>query len=230
LSIQPETIHHDASPGIRILIADPNALYREALQSLLSQEPGLSVVGIAANGREAVKRVRELRPDILLLDMLMTDPSALETLRRIERDSVPVRTIVFANKWEKVRIMEALKLGARGVMDKRAAIELVFKSIRAVASGEYWLARDSISDLVRCVRATDAPPGSEKGERNSGLTPRELDIVNSVVDGFSNKDIAQKLSISEQTVKHHLTRIFEKTGVANRLELALLAMQGPLHD
>lgn len=228
MSPQSPAKREGGKTGIRILVADPNAMYRDALECLLGREEGLQLVGLASTGKEALEMARRLRPDVLLLDMMTANPSALETLRRLQNSSSPVRTIVFANKSENSRILEALKLGACGVVHRHAALDLLFKGIRAVAAGDYWVGHENICDLVNCVRTADAPAVSPKAGRSAGLTPRELDIVNSVVDGRTNKDIAQMLSISEQTVKHHLTRIFEKTGVANRLELALQAMQGSL--
>ncbi len=109
-------------------------------------------------------------------------------------------------------------------MLRDAPTQAVIKSIRAVMAGEYWIARENISDLVHVLRASQKRAPKEKKQRNRRLTARELEVVSAVVAGYTNKDIAQKFSLSEDTVKHHLTNIFDKLGVSNRLELAILAI------
>ena len=121
-------------------------------------------------------------------------------------------------------VVEALQLGARGVVLKHSPPDMLFKSIRSVVAGEYWVGRERVADLVEMMRRRQA--ASEVSARNPtlGLTPRELQMVAAVVDGCSNGDIACKFSISPKTVKHHLTNIFDKLGVSNRLALALFAV------
>jgi DNA-binding NarL/FixJ family response regulator len=125
---------------------------------------------------------------------------------------------------EKRDIVEALQLGARGVVLKEAATQLVTKSIRTVMAGQYWVGREAVTDPKQYLRQMMPRYSQKDQERTFGLTPRELQIIGAIVSGTTNKDIAQKFSISEDTVKHHLTRIFDKTSVANRLELALFAI------
>jgi two-component system, NarL family, nitrate/nitrite response regulator NarL len=116
----------------------------------------------------------------------------------------------------------ALQLGAAGVVLKTAPPDLLFKSIRAVILGQHWIGRECVSDLVQALRSyAEAPPAPRV---RFGLTPRELEITSAVVGGFSNKEIAKKFVLSEDTVKHHLTNIFDKVGASNRLELALFAV------
>jgi len=208
---------------IRILIADDHALFREAMRNLLDREPDLSVIGEAGTGQEALELAGTLKPDILLLDLLMPQFSGMEVLSRLAKQPVHLRTILLADSPDKSRIVEALKLGARGVVSKSTSTQMLLKSIRAVASGQYWIGHENVSDLVDCLRAANPKPEAQSTDR-SQLTPREVDIITSIVDGYTNKQIAEKLSISEQTVKHHLTNIFAKVGVTNRLELALFAM------
>ena len=214
----------DKSPeAIRILIADDHTIFRDGLRKLLEAEPGFRVVGEAADGAEAVKLVRRLRPEILLLDLAMPRHSGLEGLRELARSSMAVRTIILAATLEKAEIVEALQLGARGVVLKDAATRILFNSIRAVMAGQYWVGHEGMSDLVEALRDL-LPRGSGGTGKNFGLTPRELEIVAKIVAGFANKDIAREFSLSERTVKHHLTNIFDKVGVSNRLELALFAV------
>lgn len=215
------------STPIRILIADDHPIFRDGLRKLLEAEPGFQVVGEAADGVEAIKLVQQLKPDILLLDLAMPRLPGLETLRELTSVDWSVRTIILTAAIEKPQIVEALQLGARGVVMKEAATAMMLKSIRSVMEGEFWVGRESVSSLVTLLREATAAPQKPK---KFGLTSRELEVVAAIVSGYTNKDIAQKFSISEQTVKHHLTSIFDKLGVANRLELALFAVNNRLTD
>ena len=171
--------------------------------------------------------VRKLQPDVLLLDLAMPKMAGLETIRELATGASTCRIIVLAAAIERAQIVEALQLGARGVVLKHSAIALLFKSIRRVMTGEYWVGRESVADLVTHLRRQ---PSAETtpAKNNLGLTPRELQIVATVVAGYPNKDIAQHFSISEDTVKHHLSSIFDKLGVSTRLELALFAISHQL--
>ena len=217
------------SPEIRILIADDHPIFRDGLRRLLQAE-GLNVVGEAPNGEEAVKLARQLNPDILLLDVAMPLKPGLEALRELAEAKTPVRTILLTAAIERTQIVEALQLGARGVVLKESATELLLKSIQAVIRGEFWVGRESVSDLVQTLRDLMPPAGAEARKSKFGLTPRELEIISAIVAGYSNRDIAQKFSISEQTVKHHLTNTFDKLGVSTRLELALFAVNHGLTE
>ncbi len=209
---------------VRIVIADDHPVFREGLRRLLEAEPGFRVVAEAGDGAQAVERVRQHRPDVLLLDLAMPNVRGLEALRELAASSSPVHTILLTVAIETTQIVEALQLGARGVVLKHSASELLLKSVRTVMEGQYWVGRDTVSDLVQTLR--DLLPSARKAapRRRYELTPRELEIVGAIVEGFTNKDIAQKFALSEQTVKHHLTNIFDKLGVSNRLELALFAV------
>jgi DNA-binding NarL/FixJ family response regulator len=129
---------------------------------------------------------------------------------------------------EREQIVEALQLGARGVVLKDCGTEILMKSIRAVLAGEYWVGREPVSNLMQYLRGLMDSSTKISRQKRFGLTPRELDIVSAVVAGYANKEIAEHFKISEDTVKHHLSNIFDKTGVSTRLELALFAVNQAL--
>jgi two-component system, NarL family, nitrate/nitrite response regulator NarL len=212
----------DQAAGIRILIADDHAMFRKGLHSLLTAETGFTVIGEGECGEDAVRLARALRPDILLLDMAMPGLSGLEALTELAAAPIPVRTILLTASIEKPDVVKALKLGAAGVVLKTSQPAELFKCIRGVMTGQHWIGREAVSDLVEALRTLDEEAVSTRPR--FGLTPRELEVTSAVVSGFSNKEIAKKLVLSEDTVKHHLTNIFDKVGASNRLELALFAV------
>jgi len=174
---------------------------------------------------------RQLKPDILLLDLAMPKHPGLEALRELSvgaAGSNPVRVILLTAAAEKGQIVEALQLGARGVVLKDSATQLLLKAIHTVMAGEYWVGRESVSNLVQYLRTLMQSSSDEARQRKFGLTPRELEIVSAVVAGYSNKEIAEYFKISEDTVKHHLSNVFDKLGVSTRLELALFAVNQAL--
>jgi len=209
---------------VRIVIADDHPIFRDGLRKLLEQEPGLEVVGEAAHGEEAVRLVREERPDVLLLDLAMPRHPGFEALRALSDEPQGPRTIILTASIEKPQIIEALQLGARGVVLKESATELLLKSIRSVMAGQTWIGRESVTDLVQYLRSAEAQAQPAAPPKGFGLTPRELDIVATIVAGYSNREIARHLGISEDTVKNHLSNVFDKLGVSSRLELALFAV------
>jgi two-component system, NarL family, nitrate/nitrite response regulator NarL len=213
---------------VRIVIADDHPIFRDGLRRLLEAESDLKVIGEASDGAEAVRLARQLKPDILLLDLAMPKHPGLEALRDLGVSSTPVRVILLTAAAEKSQIVEALQLGARGVVLKDSATQLLLKAIHTVMSGEYWVGRESVSNLVQYLRTLVQSSSDEARQKKFGLTPRELEIVAAVVAGYSNKEIAEYFKISEDTVKHHLSNIFDKLGVSTRLELALFAVNQSL--
>ncbi len=217
------------SSPIRIVIADDHPIFRDGLRRLLESESDLKVIGEAQDGAEAVKLARQLRPEILLLDLAMPRHPGLEALRELSSTSgSSVRVILLTAAAEKAQIVEALQLGARGVVLKDSATQLLLKAIHTVMAGEYWVGRESVSNLVQYLRTLVQSSSEEARQKKFGLTPRELEIVSTVVAGYSNKEIAEYCKISEDTVKHHLSNIFDKLGVSTRLELALFAVNQSL--
>jgi two-component system nitrate/nitrite response regulator NarL len=214
-----------AERQIRILIADGQSIFREGVRKLLESEGGFQVIGEATTGDEALELVNDLRPDLLLLDFSMSRRTDLEILRRILKISPSLRTILLTVSIDKSEMLQALRFGARGVVPKQSESGTLFKSIRAVMAGEFWVSRNAIAALVEILRGPRK--SANTGSDTCGLTRRELDVIAAVVEGQVNKDIAHNFHLSEHTVKHHLTRIFEKLGVSNRVELAMYAVH---HD
>lgn len=212
----------DPSP-IRLLIADDHPVVRVGLRNMLLSDEHFQVLAEARDGAEALTLVKKLQPEILLLDLAMPNMPGMEALRELTSHETQTRTIVLTAKIEKQQILEALQLGARGVLLKDAAVEHLAACIRAVMQGQYWLDGRPVQNLVQVLReltAQTAPPP----RKTYGLTSRELEVVTLITEGCTNKDIATQFGISEETVKRHLTNIFNKLGVGNRLELALFAL------
>lgn len=216
-----ETTFRNENRLTRLLIADDHAIFRDGLRSLLETEGSYKVVGEAADGAQAVKLARELNSDILLLDLAMPRHSGLSALKDLAASPAPVRTIVLAAAVENREIVESFELGARAVVLKEWATKDLLQAIRTVLAGQYWVGREGVATLAEALRELRA---QDTRTRPFGLTQRELGIVELITASYRNKEIAEKFSISDQTVKHHLTNIFNKVGVSTRLELALFAV------
>jgi two-component system nitrate/nitrite response regulator NarL len=203
---------------------------REGLRRLLQAEEGLQVIGQAENGNQALNLVKTENPDILMLDTGTPGLSAIQVLRELSNTDTTCRVILLNASLDRTEILEVLRLGAKGVMTKTTTVAMMIKSIRTVMAGQYWIGRESVSDLIGCLvpkrRGDPATPFPGKAD----LTPRELQIVSAIAAGYANKEIASRLSVSEHTVKHHLSSIFDKLGVTNRLEVALFAIKHQLVD
>jgi two-component system, NarL family, nitrate/nitrite response regulator NarL len=212
------------APETRILIADRHALLREGLRSLIDEQPGFRVVGETSDGREVAKLAEDLKPDIFILDLHLPHISSLEMLQTIVKKTKKTRIILLAAAIERKQASEAFKSGARGIMRKDSDADSLYKCIRAVMSGQFWVMREAVSDVKQIIDAEGLPEEGTPKPKNFSLTHREMEILAAVVSGLTNREIAGRYSISEQTVKHHVTNIFDKLGVYNRLELALFAV------
>jgi DNA-binding NarL/FixJ family response regulator len=221
-----------ATQRVRIGLADDHQMFRDAVRLLLDAEPDLMVVGEASDGEEAVALTLQYEPDILLLDVAMPHGNGMPVLQQIAAASKATRIIMVTGAVEENELRQALRLGARGFVLKESGAEQLLESIRVVYGGEYFVGRECMADLVSAVRSRSVVIDGKTPRQKAdfGLTVRERQIVSAVVNAYQNKEIAEKFAISEKTVKHHLTNIFNKVGVSNRLELALFAVHHHLHS
>jgi DNA-binding NarL/FixJ family response regulator len=215
-----------SAPAARIVVADDHPIFCAGLRQLLDAEGGYEVVGEARNGADAVELIGALRPDLVLIDLNMPRMSGLEVLAELTRRAIASHPIVLTAAISRRDIVEVLRLGAHGVVLKESASEVLFAAIRTVLAGQCWVGRESVGDLLQYVHAQSAAVDRPKFR----LTPRERQVVAAVLDGLTNKDIARRFTLSEDTIKHHLSSIFDKVGVSNRLELALAAIAHGLLD
>jgi two-component system, NarL family, nitrate/nitrite response regulator NarL len=219
------------NPGIRVLIADDHPIVRDGLRKLLGLEEDIEVVGEAADGRQVIEQVQELEPDILLLDLRMPNLDGLSALQALQQTNKRTRVIVLTASEDKNEFVQAMKLGCSGIVLKQTAPDLIVKSIRKVNQGEIWLDSHTTAAVMRqfASPADSLQLSGGKARERSPLSQREREIVALVAQGYKNKEMAEKMFISEQTVKNHLHNIFDKLGVSDRLELALYAIHKGLH-
>jgi DNA-binding NarL/FixJ family response regulator len=224
------------APKIRIVVADDHPIFRDGLCRLLALEPDFEVVAQAQDGRQVLDVLQQHEPDILLLDLKMPGLDGLATLQRLQSGKHKTRVIVLTASEDKNEFVQAMKLGTSGIVLKQSATDLLIKSIRKVNAGEIWLDSNTTAAVMRqfATGADEAPaggtpPSSSRERERSLLSQREREIVALVAQGFKNKEMAEKMFISEQTVKNHLHNIFDKLGVSDRLELALYAIHNNLH-
>jgi DNA-binding NarL/FixJ family response regulator len=216
---------------IRVVIADDHPIVRDGLRKLLALEDDVEVVGEAGDGREVIERVQELEPDVLLLDLRMPNLDGLSALQALQQSNKSTRVIVLTASEDKNEFVQAMKLGCSGIVLKQTAPDLIIKSIRKVNAGEIWLDSHTTAAVMRQFASPldVAASGQGKSRERSPLSQREREIVALVAQGYKNKEMAEKMFISEQTVKNHLHNIFDKLGVSDRLELALYAIHKGLH-
>jgi DNA-binding NarL/FixJ family response regulator len=215
---------------IRIFIADRQKMFREALSQLLAKENDFEIVGNTGDGLDLLRSLPEVRPDILLIDLNLRRCSSVELLRHLDTLNMPVRPILLTDVNGKVALLDALRYGVHGIVWKHQPPKLLFKSIRSVMLGEYWINRSGIRKLVENLRALSVKVEQNTMLRADSLTPQQQHIVDLIAGGCSNNDIAKDLSISERTVKYHLTRIFHKLGVSSRIELARFTFKTPADE
>jgi DNA-binding NarL/FixJ family response regulator len=219
---------------IRLLVADNFPVVRAGLRTILSASSDIQIVGEAHDGPEAIERALELLPDVVLLELRLPNSEGLSVLRTLHSRAPQVKLILFTASENKDDFIEAMKLGCCGIVPKDAAPPLIAKCIQKVYAGEIWLDSNTTAAVIRQfaspmdnVMAQVA--ANAKPRERAQLSQREREIIVLIAQGYKNKEIAEKMFITEQTVKNHLHNVFDKLGVSDRLELALYAIHNSLH-
>jgi two-component system nitrate/nitrite response regulator NarL len=223
------------SAAIRVLIVDDQNLFRDGIANLLGAEAGIEVAGCADMVGVALDAIRDLRPDVALVGWPASSANCHKVFAAIQESKLKTRVIMLVNEELREDFFDAVRQGCCGIVAKQTSTELLIKSIRKVHAGEFWLDRVTTADVIRRL-AKKGPNNSNTGarlglrEHGGALSQREREIVNFVAQGFKNREMAERMFISEQTVKNHLHNIFDKLGVSDRLELALYAIHHNLHE
>ena len=243
-----------ATSTVSVILASDFPVFRDRIDAILGETPDVDVVACVEDKESLSKKAGEVTPDLVLLDLELSWDDICREVASLSQLGIP--TLVISDPMDSTRTIELLRSGGSGIIGRRTAPELLRKSLRAVAAGELWISRHVTFDVIRLLRGLERGqgPGSrsiagaldlleveKKGYtaeggvvpepvpvNTFGLTPRELEVTAAVVDGQTNKDIAETFGISVSTVKHHLTSIFDKLGVYNRVELVLFALNKDL--
>jgi DNA-binding NarL/FixJ family response regulator len=205
--------------SIRLVLADDHPIVLDGLETLFRLEPDFEIAARCVNGEETLVAVRLHRPDVLVLDIHMPRKDGIAVVRELQRDKLPTKVVLLAAVLEEEEVLEALRLGVRGMVLKELAPQMVVQCVRKVHAGEQWLEKHAFSRVV------DSLLRREAGEKEAAnvLTPREIEMVGMVARGLRNKEMSERLAISEGTVKIHLHHIYRKLKVENRVELILYA-------
>ncbi len=220
---------------IRVLVADSQPIVREGLRTVLGNQPGIQIVGEASDGMEAIDKSVHLDPDIVLMDVKLPRVDGLTVIRSIHTRAPRTKVLLFASSEHREDFVEAMKLGCSGVLLKEGPIQLIEKSLLKVQAGEIWLDSNTTAAVIRqfaapvTVEAHPVPVNGKPNRERMQLSQREREIIVLIAQGYKNKEIAEKMFITEQTVKNHLHNVFDKLGVSDRLELALYAIHNSLH-
>ncbi len=209
--------------AIRILVVDDHSVVRQGLRMFLGLDPDLEIVGEAENGAEAVRLAAELKPDVVLMDMLMPVMDGIAATSAIRRDLPDTEVIALTSVLEDEAVIGAVKAGAIGYLLKDTQSDELRRAIKAAAEGQVQLSPQAAARLMREVRTPEAAPAE-------GLTERETDVLRLIAQGLANKEIARELVIGEKTVKTHVSNILQKLGVQSRTQAALYAAQNGLAE
>lgn len=228
---------------IKVLIADAQPVVVEGIRSVLGDSGSVQIVGEAADGLETVSKAVQLDPDVVLMDLRLPRLDGLSVIRTLQTRAPRSKVLLFAAAESRDEFVEAMKLGCCGVLLKEGPLHLIEKSITRVHAGEIWLDASTTAAVIRqfsspgAVGAPEASTGgaaapalnSKPTRERTQLSQREREIIVLIAQGYKNKEIAEKMFITEQTVKNHLHNVFDKLGVSDRLELALYAIHNSLH-
>jgi two-component system, NarL family, response regulator LiaR len=212
-------------PDIRVLVVDDHAVVREGLRTYLSLQDGIEVVGEAADGQAAVMTAEALKPDVVLMDLVMPRLDGVGAMRELRRLLPSARVIVLTSFTEDDRILPAVQAGAAGYLLKTAQPSEVARAVRAAHAGEAVLDPGVAARLVEAIANPAGAPAPEK------LTPREREVLVLIGRGYANKRIALELGLSEKTIKTHVSHVLSKLGVTDRTAAAVYAVRaGLLHE
>lgn len=209
-----------ATKAARVLIADDQTLFRTGLARLLDEDPRVEVIGLAADGAEAVKQALKLKPDVVLMDLKMPNVDGIEATRQIIEADPAIKVLLLTTFEADNHVIQALKAGARGYVLKDSTAESIVNSIVAVVSGERVMASAVANRVLEMLTGTTTPK-----EFYDGLTVRELEILKLLANGMANKQIAFRLKISEKTVRNHVSNTYEKLGIYDRSQAVLYAVR-----
>ncbi len=201
--------------SIRVVLADDHPLILNGLKGLLTSEEGFEIVSVCTNGDEALDAVIKYKPDILVLDIRMPVKDGIAVLKEIHELALPVKVVLLAGGLNEKEATQSIRMGVKGIILKEMAPQLLISCLRKVYSGGQWMERHSFNKAINSMLQREG--GMQ--EVSNHLTSRELHLVKMVAEGFRNRDIARKLSISEDTVKRHLYNIYQKLSVENRPQL-----------
>lgn len=205
--------------SIRILIADDHGVMRAGLQAILEDEPDLQIVGVAASGEEAMRLAAKHLPDIALLDIGMPDMDGIEVTRQLAKLAPKIRVLILSVYEDESLVREAIKAGASGYVIKRAVEEELIAAIRSVSKGDMYIH----PAVTRLLMKDLAPSVESKRDTLESITLREREVMGYLIRGYTNRQIAETLSISVRTVEGHRANLFDKLGIKNRVELVELA-------
>ena len=211
--------------SIRILIVDDHAIVREGQRALIDTEPGMEVVGEAADGDEAVESARSLKPDVILLDLILPRKEGIEVIGEIKADNPQACILVLTSFSEDEKVYAAIKAGAIGYLLKDSSPQEILDAIYAVYRGEMSMHPTIANKVMRELQRSSSLPPTEEP-----LTAREVEVLKLVAEGLPNQEIAERLVISEPTVRTHVTNILSKLHLANRTQAALYALREGLAD
>lgn len=218
---------------IRVVIVDVQPVAVAGLRSVLAKSSDIEVVGDASDGADALEKIVNLEPDIVLMDLGLPGTDSMAMLRTVQTRAPRTKIILFTTGDRKDEFVEAMKLGCSGILLKEGATTLIEKSIHRVHAGEIWLDSSTTAAVIRQFASPSEFPAAHSNGKmqrdRTQLSQKEREIIVLIAQGYKNKEIAEKMFITEQTVKNHLHNVFDKLGVSDRLELALYAIHNSLH-
>lgn len=205
----------------KILIADDHALIREGLEKIIGLEENMEVVFKAKDGKEAFEFIEKNKIDIALLDINMPNLSGLDVLKKLKEENIDLKTIILTVESDKKTLFDAIDIGADGYILKDSAANEIVDAIKTVFSGEKYIDKSLVSIMFSGIKSK----GDKKISIFTNLSRREIEVLLKISQGLSNKEIGEQLFLSEKTVKNYITNIFDKLGVHDRVQAAILAIE-----